>query len=51
MKVRVVTQEKYMQVSFEYNLQTDTPEGVVDEMKNDLNLKDAGQIMSLKKQI
>ena len=51
MKIKVVTQAKYMQVSFDYNLDTDTPSGIVKEMRDELNLKDRKEIQSLKRLI
>jgi len=49
--VRVVTPAKLLYVSFEFNLEKDTPEGVVEEMRHDLELNDPKQIKALKIQI
>ena len=40
MKIKVVTQAKFMHVSFEYVIGKDTPEGIVNEMKHELNLNE-----------
>jgi hypothetical protein len=40
MKMKVVNKQKLLEVRFSYDLDKDTPEGVVDEMKHDLELKE-----------
>lgn len=36
-----MTQNKIMEVSFEYNLDSDTPEGIVNEMKSEIGLSES----------
>ena len=40
MKMKVVNKQKLLEVRFTYDLDKDTPEGVVDEMKHDLELNE-----------
>jgi len=40
MKIKVVNKQKLLEVSFDYDLDKDTPEGVVGEMKHDLGLSE-----------
>lgn len=35
MTIKLVTNQKYIQFSFEYNMETDTPDGIVNEMKDE----------------
>jgi len=48
MKIKVVNKLKFLEVSFPYDLDKDTPEGVVNEMKHELALSDQIQINVLK---
>lgn len=38
LKIKVVNHEKYLKVSFDYNLEEDSPEKIVNEMETELGL-------------
>lgn len=38
LKIKVVNQDKYLKVCFDYNLEEDSPEKIVSEMKAELGL-------------
>lgn len=40
MKIKVLTQDKYLELSFEYNLDSDSPDTIVEEMRSEFRLKD-----------
>ncbi len=46
--IKVVNKQKLLEVRFDYDLDKDTPEGVVNEMKNELGLSEDIQIGILK---
>jgi hypothetical protein len=50
MKIQVVRANKCYDISFDYNLKTDTPEKVAQEMKYELELKDL-EIVEITKEI
>ena len=41
MKIKVVHEQKLLEISFPFDLDKDTPESVAEEMKNDQVLSDA----------
>ena len=44
MKIKVLNKSRLLEVSFGYDLDKDTPEGVIKEMRSELNLKEEIQI-------
>jgi hypothetical protein len=40
LRIKVMSSEKFLEVSFDYDLENDTPDKIASEMKNELSLED-----------
>ena len=50
MKLRLLTAKKYLEISFDYHLDQDTPDGIANEMRADLGLHE-GSVNGIKAEI
>ncbi len=51
MKIKLLTMQKLLTLSFEYDLAIDTPESIVSELKTDLGYIGDNDLMRIKKDI